>query len=67
MLRRPFFVIESGSFLLKIWKFARNRAKLATRSLSDLGNRSEGKLFLVRFVDHLRRVVSLFNENDRGI
>ncbi|MCK4842453.1 MAG: hypothetical protein KAT04_11345, partial [Methylococcales bacterium] len=33
----------------------------------DLGDRSEGKPFLVRFFDHLRRIVSLFNENDRKI
>ena len=32
------------------------------RRLSDLVKRSEGKLFLVRFFDHLRRIVSLFND-----
>ncbi len=32
------------------------------RGLPDLGDGSEGKPFLVRFFDHLRRIVSLFNE-----
>jgi len=38
-----------------------------SRSLSENGHRSEGKLFLGIFVYHLRRIVDLFNENDREI
>ncbi len=36
-------------------------------SLSDLGNRSEGKSFWVKFFDRMRRIVVLFNELDREI
>jgi len=35
--------------------------------LSENRNRSEGKPFWVRFFGHLRRIVVLFNENERKI
>ncbi|MFT6201643.1 MAG: hypothetical protein ACJAZJ_000826, partial [Candidatus Endobugula sp.] len=35
------------------------------RSLSDLGGRSEAERDRGHFFDHLRRIVSLFYENDR--
>ncbi|MFT6202267.1 MAG: hypothetical protein ACJAZJ_001462, partial [Candidatus Endobugula sp.] len=35
------------------------------RSLSDLGDRSEAVRDRGHFSDHLRRIVSLFYENDR--
>ena len=36
-----------------------------SRRLYENRSRSEGKPFRVRFFDHLRRIVVLFNENDR--
>ncbi|MEE9398597.1 MAG: hypothetical protein V3V31_16485 [Methylococcales bacterium] len=35
------------------------------RRLSENRNRGEENPFCVRFFDHLRRIVGLFNENDR--
>jgi len=40
---------------------------LSTRRLSENSDRSEGETDGVRFFDHLRRIVSLFNDNDREI
>ena len=37
------------------------------RRLSENRSRSEGKPFWVRFLGHLRRIVVLFNENERKI
>ena len=38
-----------------------------SRYLSDLGDRSEGNEFWVRFFDNLRRIARLFNESYREI
>ncbi len=38
----------------------------ATRNLSENRGRSEGRRFLSHFFGHLRRILSIFNENERG-
>jgi hypothetical protein len=49
------------------WLIRPTNSRCEARSLSDLGNRSEGKSFRVKFFDRMRRIVFLFNELDREI